>query len=419
MSAAAEVARPPWLACVAELAECLDRTTATAGSAIFLPTADKAWALESLSASRERIEGLLLTVMAAADDVAAETGARSVADWLAHRTRSDYAPMGRRARLAEAVDQRWQVLGRAVLDGEVTVAQAHVIADALDTLPAMVDPAIRLRAEHHLVREAAAHAPRALRILGRKVLEVVAPDEFDDEERRLLEAEEARARRRTTLAMRVNGDGTTDIRMRVPDATAERLRTYLEALTAPRRRSATCAPDPTERRTPYPVRMGEAFCALLERMPAALLPEHGGSGTTVLVTIDLERLRDGRGAAELASGGRISAGEARRLACNAGIVPVVLGGPSQPLDLGRTARFFNTAQRRAMVVRDKQCRAEGCTIPAAWCEAHHLAMPWEDGGLTNIADGALLCSRHHHVIHARGYTHELLPNGDIRFHRRR
>ncbi len=418
MSASVEPARHPWVDCVAEVAAVLDRATAASGSAIFLPTADKAWVLESLSASRERIEGLLLTVMAAADDVAAETGARSVADWLAHRTHSDYGPLARRARLADAVDQRWPLLGRAILDGAVSVAQAHVIAEALDALPAIVDPAVRARAEQHLVREAAAHAPRALRILGRKVLEVVAPDEFDDEERRVLEAEEARARRRTSLAMRVNGDGTTDIRMRVPDAVGERLRTYLEALSAPRR-GGGCAPDPTEPRRPYPVRMGEAFCALLERMPGSVLPEHGGSATTVLVTIDLERLRDGRGAAELASGGRISVGEARRLACTAGIVPVVLGGPSQPLDLGRTARFFSTAQRRAMALRDKRCRVEGCTIPAAWCEAHHLGTPWSEGGRTDLADGALLCSRHHHVIHARGYTHQLLPNGDIRFHRRR
>ena len=57
----------------------------------------------------------------------------------------------------------------------------------------------------------------------------------------------------------------------------------------------------------------------------------------------------------------------------------------------------------------------GCDIPAAWCEAHHL-IPWTKGGKTDLADGVLLCSHHHHRAHDDRYLHDRLPNGDIRFH---
>ena len=101
------------------------------------------------------------------------------------------------------------------------------------------------------------------------------------------------------------------------------------------------------------------------------------------------------------------------------IVPVVLGGRSEVLDLGRGSRLFRSTQRKAMAVRDRRCRAEGCTIPAAWCEAHHATNPWSRGGRTDLADGVLLCSWHHHRAHDDRYLHDRLPNGDYRFHRRR
>jgi predicted restriction endonuclease len=56
-------------------------------------------------------------------------------------------------------------------------------------------------------------------------------------------------------------------------------------------------------------------------------------------------------------------------------------------------------------------------MPAAMCEAHHLK-PWSQGGRTDLADGVLLCSHHHHVIHDPRYVTTRLPSGDYRFHRR-
>ena len=106
-----------------------------------------------------------------------------------------------------------------------------------------------------------------------------------------------------------------------------------------------------------------------------------------------------------------------RLACHAQLLPAVLDGKGQPLFLGRAKRLFTRAQRVAMGLRDNECRARGCTVPAAWCEAHHLTA-WQLGGRTDIDDGALLCPWHHHRAHDPAYQTDRLPDGDLRFHRR-
>ncbi|WP_282860356.1 HNH endonuclease signature motif containing protein [Pseudoclavibacter helvolus] len=80
------------------------------------------------------------------------------------------------------------------------------------------------------------------------------------------------------------------------------------------------------------------------------------------------------------------------------------------LELGRKQRLFTTAQRRAIFVRDRHCRAPGCGAPARWCEAHH-AVPWSEGGPTDVKDGILLCSFHHHEVHRSRLTLILGPDG--------
>jgi len=122
-----------------------------------------------------------------------------------------------------------------------------------------------------------------------------------------------------------------------------------------------------------------------------------------VVTIDEEKFRSGLGEATLATGGSISAGEARRLACNAGLLPLVLGADSAILDLGRTRRCFDRYQRIALAVRDQGCVFPGCDRPPAWCEAHH-PKAWKDGGPTDLSNGCLLCSFHHHLVHRGGWA---------------
>ena len=112
----------------------------------------------------------------------------------------------------------------------------------------------------------------------------------------------------------------------------------------------------------------------------------------------------------LDSGGTLSAAELRRLACDAGITPLVLGGPSEVLDYGRTRRSFPQAPRRALVVRDRGCIAPGCDRAPADCDAHHQT-EWDSGGPTDLDNGALLCPYHHQQIHRQGWQVRLARNG--------
>jgi len=100
------------------------------------------------------------------------------------------------------------------------------------------------------------------------------------------------------------------------------------------------------------------------------------------------------------------------------VLPAVLGGESQVLDLGREDRIYDGKQRTALGIVHPVCRAEHCAVPASWCEAHHKK-PWSQGGETDLKDGVLLCPWHYHRAHDPLYSHEFLANGDVRFHRRR
>ena len=97
--------------------------------------------------------------------------------------------------------------------------------------------------------------------------------------------------------------------------------------------------------------------------------------------------------------GPISPSSIRPLSCEAELIPAVLGSNGALLDLGRTARLFSTDQRRALIARDRGCSAPNCKIPALWCDAHHVE-PWHIGGTTSIGNAVLLCSHHHHAVHA-------------------
>jgi hypothetical protein len=410
----------PILGCLAELEGALDGVADA--QAVYLSTAEKAEAMRRLATIEARVTALRLTVMAASDDVAEDVGARDVAAWFSHHTLTEPDAARADQRLARSLDRDRPELATALAAGRCSVAQARVIAHALDELPARVGDDVLSAAETSLIGYAEQFRPAELRRLGRHILDVVAPEIADAEEARRIADEERHARERTRLALRPLGDGTTRLSGRLPDAAASRLKTYLEAFTSPRARhgagvSASVAPGPD--RMPYPRRLGQAFCSLLEHLDPGKLPHHGGDATTVFVTMTLDQLR-----AELATAGlldeagtMLSAGELRRLCCTAQIIPAVLGGASEVLDLGRAKRLFDKAQRKAMRLRDKRCRAEGCTVPAPWCEAHHLK-PWALGGSTDLADGVLLCGHHHHRAHDDRYAADRLPNGDVRFHRR-
>ncbi len=301
--------------------------------------------------------------------------------------------------------------------------QARVIVRSVDRLPTRgefaVDADQRVAAERHLVALARHHDAKELEVLGARLFEVVAPDLAEAYEGRLLEAQEAIAARRTSLTMSHTGDGLCRGRFTIPALHGAMLSKAILGLASPTRTVADgeVVIDPE---LPTPVRHGVAFTQLLESLPADALPTVAGGDITVVVTMRLDQLLadlDTAGVAVLDTGTRISAGEARRLACAHRVVPAVLGGASVPLDLGRSRRLHTKAQRLAMAQRDGGCTAVGCDRPPALCHAHH-DLAWSTGGATSVDNGRLLCGHHHRRVHDPAYHHRIRPDGKVELHRR-
>ena len=345
-------------------------------------------------------------------EVGAEVGATSPANWLAHQTRTTRPAVHRAARLAKRLDQAHPEVDSALADAQVTLDQAQVIIEAVDALPTdLVDAQTVGRATAFLLEQAAQHDATALRILGRRLLEVLDPEAADAEEARRLAAEEQDARAKASFTISDDGHGSCHGRFTIPSLHGAMLRKTLLAYAAPKRNPDLPANTPTRHQ------LGRGFCEYLETRPEHTVPHSGGIAATVVVTMTIEALMGGLKAAGLCDGTRISAGEARRLACTAGIIPVVLGGPSEPLDVGRRRRFHTKPQRIAMGLRDGGCTTLGCDRPPALCHAHH-DLPWGTGGDTNLATGRLLCQRHHTLAHDHRYQTNTAPNGKIAFTRR-
>ena len=98
------------------------------------------------------------------------------------------------------------------------------------------------------------------------------------------------------------------------------------------------------------------------------------------------------------------------------LIPAVLGGPSVVLDLGRRERLFSASQRLALRVQHPTCTADGCRVPAAWCQAHHKLgwhpkVPGQKRGRTDLANGTLLCGRHHRLVDRPGYQTSYRSDG--------
>jgi hypothetical protein len=136
-----------------------------------------------------------------------------------------------------------------------------------------------------------------------------------------------------------------------------------------------------------------------------------------MVHLDLDTLTDGIKAATLSTGTRISASQARLMACNLGIIPQVFGGRSVPLDHGHEQRLFTKAQKQALAARDGGCTFPGCDRPPEQTEGHHWRAPWSHGGTTTLDDGVLICPHHHRLVHADGWRLREGPDGHIQYQR--
>jgi hypothetical protein len=406
----------------AELHAAIDRLEVDA----VVPIEQYAALVAELDRAIHRLGATKLALVASADRarVAELQGAPDTSAWLARQTRSGSAAAARDVRLATALTPKSPAEPRrpaaqALAAGDVSPEHAAVIVQATSSLPKGVDAQSVQAVELRLVDRARRLDPRQLRREARRALAEVEADQalVDAHEETLVRDEERHALARTRLTLHENSDGTLSGHFTVPGVAGAILTRAIQSMTAPRRArvgaTAAQAGEGGDRRD-WAHQAGLAFVELIEHLPTDRL--HTKTAATVVITLDHEKLAAGVGVAGLDTGDVMSAGDLRRLACGAGLVPAVLGGPSHPLDLGRTSRLFTEHQRVALATRHPTCAADGCERPFAWCELHHR-QPWHRGGRTDLADAMPLCGFHHRRIHDRGYHHRCGAGG-VTFHRR-
>jgi hypothetical protein len=170
-------------------------------------------------------------------------------------------------------------------------------------------------------------------------------------------------------------------------------------------------------RKPAPVAQRRAD-ALVERLRAGR-DGAGAAGSeryTLHLVADVDVVADRFGATgELFDGSPLAAETLRRLSCDCGVVRHLFRGASEPLDVGTRMSVWTAAQRRSISLRDRgRCRLVACERRS--CDVHHLRH-YADGGPTSVANGVLLCPRHHTAVHEGGFGIAGEPNGTLTFDR--
>jgi hypothetical protein len=422
---------------------------AVAGAPLWqLPVPALVAALEAQAQVDAAATATRAALVAAADERGLQTltGAPSLERYLTQRLRLSRAEANawvRDAHTLRAAPEARDALAAAT----VTSEQGRVIAAALSALPPVREP-VRAAAADLLVEQAGVLDPLGLGNVARHLQETVttAPDVDDPADAAAVQAEAdaaqaaaaqsavERARALRHLTWRRHVDGSVSGRFHLDPLGGQTLLTALGALTArhdhdPRRPDhpadcPTCAADATRDGAPLADPLSRDTRSAAQRKADALvalarlalgadgMPSRGGARPTLVVTTTTAALADQLGATgALPYAGSLDAPTLRRLACDAEILPAVLGGPSEVLDLGRTRRLFTVPQRRALGLRDRGCIHPGCERTPPECEAHHLHPGWSGGAGTDLRSGALLCDYHHDQHHRLGWQVRLARNG--------
>jgi hypothetical protein len=345
-------------------------------------------ALDTVQADIARLQTYRLELLAALDanGHAAEIGARDTVQLIALRHRVDATEIRRDLRLATALPKYADVQAALTSADRTSVlhpGQAEAIVTALERIPTAAQvPVENLRvAEQQLVKAARSLSPADLRKLGKQVRDRLDTDGVEPAEARALAAE--------TLWLK-RGDLGVEFKGYLAGDHAELFQTLIFAGARPH-----LTADGERDRRSRGKRQADALTQILTAAAAtgSAAPAHGAIKPHLTVTIELEDLKSSTGTGTLGSGATLSASAVRRIACDAGIIPMVLGSTSEPLDVGTEHRFVTSAIRQALNTRDNGCII--CAAPAAMCEAHHI-VHWADGGPTNLA---LLCKAHHIGVH--------------------
>jgi Domain of unknown function (DUF222) len=336
-------------------------------------------------------------------NIAAATGFRSTKRLLAGMLHLSAAEAGTRVAHAAQLAPR-RMLGGAVLPpalpntaaalatGEIGPGQVRVIAETMEAIPASVSIPEREAAEADLARYARSFDPTSLHKIGRHILAHLDPDGSPPCD------EPAPAPAAGELRWRERRDGRLGLEGFLEPEHGAAFRSLIEQFAAPRPATAGI-PDP--RTTPQ--RNADALVEVCGLARAAQdCPTTAGEPPHLTVTLPWEALRTGLGSMTLDYGTHLSASEARRWACDAKIIPIVLGGTSEPLDVGRALRTVPLSIRRALIARDGGCAFPGCDRPPGLCHAHHC-QHWIDGGDTSVENCVLLCETHHRQVHHTGW----------------
>lgn len=343
-----------------------------------------------------------LAARAEATEAAWREHGTSTSTWLA-----DAANLTRReaARLVASGQglQRFAAVGRALSAGSVLPGQAGAITGVLDGLSEDLPPGSLDEAEQLMLGFAASHNATELRRLGHRLLEVLDPVGAEQRDAARLEREHRLAMRSRHLTFAHDHHGSVLFHGSLPSAEAEPFIRIIDAYAAAARRGLDRVDPAAEHLTPAMWRADALLAMVAQHSQQSLAPSHGGDRPRVVVTVSYDTLtaaaRDRGLLAGSAIGGRepVPASVLRQWLCDADVLPAVLGGPSEVLDVGRAQRLVTPPIRAALEVRDDGCVFPGCDKPPSACHAHHI-VPWWAGGRTALDNLLLVCAHHHGIV---------------------
>ena len=273
--------------------------------------------------------------------------------------------------------------------GAIGPGHLRVITATMRRIPPATHPDEVAAAEQTLAHMARRFDPPALGRIAERLLAHLDPDGSAPSE----EPEEQRE-----LRVRTGPDGTVRLAGTLDPEGGARVKEVLGSLNQCRA-PVDGVPDKRSPARRDADALVEAMTSLLDE---GELPTRGGQRPHLVITVTLNDLIYGLGHLSLDTGGQLCATEARRLACDAAIVPMVLDGESMPLDVGREQRLVTFALRAALAQRDRGCAFPGCSRPPRYCHGHHI-VHWVDGGETKLSNTCLLCEYHHIIVHRQGW----------------